>query len=257
MILNLAKRKFKVYIFWIVYWFIQSVLMSGGKEVHFYLVKNIVLVGLQICVVYLNLKVLFPLFFTKKKYLVYSILSFLLIYTAFTISFGLIDVLFGFVYSGFKGMLEVRFATDFWEILSGSSFYSLGLVCSLVYQLIKLNNEKDSAHLELKQNIIKNSKDKIITIKEGYQTHKIAIDDVYYIKGLKEYVVWHTKSRNVIALQTMRSIEENYKELGFLRVHKSYILNREHIDTIQTNSIFVNGEQIPIGRAYKSNLMDI
>lgn len=251
---NLFKEKAQSIIFWLLYWLIQSVLMSGGTELDFYLIKNVVIVGLQFSLVYINFKWLFPQFFSKKKYVVYVFFSIVLIYTVFTFSFILIDKIFSLYYPNFIVQKEVVFAFDFWSILSGSSFYSLALVCSLVYMLLQTNQEKEDVNVALKKQLVNGIKKNAVIIKEGHKTHKVLVEDIYFVKGLKEYVIWHTENKNIIALQTMSGIASDYKSVCFLRVHKSYIVNMKHVNSFESNSLKVNNEIIPIGRAYKKNV---
>jgi len=252
----LLDKKYNI-LFWMVYWFIQSLLMSRGDTVDFYLIKNIIIVGLQFLVVYFNFKWLFPRFFEKGKYALYVSLSIVLIYSVFSLSFVLIDTAFYLYYPNFSMQDDgAYFTTDFWRILSGSSFYSLALVCSLVYKLLKINKAKESLNVELKQQLKEDNNVGSVTINEGRKIHKVLIKDIYFIKGLKEYVVWHVKDKNIIVLQTMNSIEADYKDKGFLRVHKSYIINMSHVSSFKSNSLTIGNDIIPIGRTFKKRVSE-
>lgn len=238
----------KVLLFWIAFWLLQSVLMSGGKHINFYLTKNIAIVGLQAAIVYMNLRFLFPRFFLKKQFVLYIISSLVLIYLVFTVSFFFIELVFSSwdIQSNYDGIV---FVTDFWRILSGSSFYSLALVCSTLYQLLMINRK-----LEKSQGNQKDDSEHIIQIKEGNTTHFVPIDDVLYIKGLREYVQWKTKEKKIIALQSLKSIEDELGHRGFVRVHKSYIVNSAKITSVSSKEIQILNEYIPTGKTYRNNL---
>lgn len=244
------KPQTKTAFYWTIFWILQSVLMSGGSSIEFYLLKNIAIVGLQIVVVYINLKLLFPYFFEKKKYILYSVLSIVLIYLTFSISFFFIDSIFSLFYINSLGSIGVHFSTDFWRILSGSSFYSLALVCSTLYKLLSINKTIEKENLAIKQENLEET----ICIREGNKSHFVLLNDIYYIKGLREYVVWNTKNKKIISLESLKGIEENLQPKGFLRVHKSYILHAKKIDSITSTSVKIGSEIIPIGRKYKENL---
>ncbi|NER17798.1 LytR/AlgR family response regulator transcription factor [Spongiivirga citrea] len=252
---KLSEKKYAI-TFWIALWLAQSFLMAGGNELEFYLIKNIAIVGLQFLVVQVNFKVLFPFFFLKKTYLLYIMLSILLVYIVFSSSFIFIDLIFEFYYPRFDGGAQIGLISDFWAILSGSSFYSLALVCSLVYKLLKTNQDKEATNQELQKRLENDEHNNPITIKEGHKTHQLLAKDIHFIKGLKEYVVWHTKNGNIVALQTLNTIEAEYKEMGFLRVHKSYIVNMNHVSSFKSNNLNVQGELIPIGRVFKKNVIE-
>lgn len=139
------------------------------------------------------------------------------------------------------------FSTDFWRILSGSSFYSLALVCSTIYILLKRNQRLEKINT-------KDPSQETIEIREGKRTHIVPLKNVYFVKGLREYVVWHTKDKNIISLQSLKEIEASLYEKGFSRIHKSYVINRTHITVVQSNSVTINEVEIPVGRKYKDNL---
>ena len=158
--------------------------MSGGTALDGYLVKNIAIVGLQMFVVYFNLKILFPYFFEKKRYGLYIVISSILIYAVYTISFFAIRFVFSF--QNIKVIGNFGFPVDFWRILSGSSFYSLALVCSTVYKLIGINKKIEKENHKIK----KENASETICIKEANKSHFVLLQDIYFIKGLREYVVW-------------------------------------------------------------------
>lgn len=241
------KRPAKILLYWILFWVLQSVLMSGGREVGVYLLKNTAIVGLQFVVVYVNLKVLFPYFFQQKRYVSYVVLSIVLIYLVYSVSFFFIDFALSFQSLPFLG--DFQFQTDFWRILSGSSFYSLALVCSTIYKLLSINRRIESEMLEMQ----KEYTEETICVKEGSKSHFIHIDSIQFIKGLREYVVWNTEDKKIISLDSLKRIEAELEPKGFKRVHKSYIINTKKINSLTRSSIEIGKETIPIGRKYKDN----
>lgn len=135
----LLKKK-RVIVFWFTYWVIQSLLMGGGEYLEFYLVKNIVIVGLQFVIVIINFKFLLPSLFEKKKFIHYIVSSIFLIYIIYSFSFVLIGIMPSIYFPDIKKIGgSIIFSFDFWHILSGSSFYSLALICSTTYKLMKKN----------------------------------------------------------------------------------------------------------------------
>lgn len=247
----MTKDRFATYkwlFFWIGFWLLQSLLMSGGEVVWFYLIKNIAIVGLQMAVVYVNLKVLFPRFFQKAKYASYVIAGVVLIYLVFSLSFVFIDLLF-FAFLDFENSALTDFilVTDFWAILSGSSLYSLALVCSTLYQLLRITKRATGT-----EEVVSTE---AILLKEGHKTHIIKPSDVHYIQGLKEYVIWNTNSGKIVVLQSLAHIENQYATHGFLRVHKSYIINARNVNSVESRNIHIGSIEIPIGRKYKDNVL--
>ncbi|WP_282042920.1 LytR/AlgR family response regulator transcription factor [Winogradskyella flava] len=90
-----------------------------------------------------------------------------------------------------------------------------------------------------------------VFVKTEYRHQKLFFSDILYLKGLSDYVAIQTKSGKVLTLQNMKEFEQDLPNNKFIRVHKSYIINLEHIEFIERNRIVMHGEYIPIGATYK------
>ena len=96
-----------------------------------------------------------------------------------------------------------------------------------------------------------------IFVKTEYRLQKIQYSDILYLKGLSDYVAIQTKSGKVLTLQNMKDFEKNLWKNKFVRVHKSYIVNLEHIEFIERNRIVIESEYIPIGATYKEAFLKL
>lgn len=87
---------------------------------------------------------------------------------------------------------------------------------------------------------------------------KVAPKDILYIEALSDYILIYTKDKQKhIVHYTMKGIDEQLAFTKiFARVHRSYIVNILHIDTIQDISITIREKSIPIGRSYKNDFMN-
>ncbi len=98
-------------------------------------------------------------------------------------------------------------------------------------------------------------------VKADKKLIKVSHEDIIYIEGLKDYVIIRMENSRVITLQTMKSLEDKLPDNLFKRVHRSFIVNTEKINSIVGNMIEVKekGEEklIPIGKNYKNELMKI
>jgi len=95
-----------------------------------------------------------------------------------------------------------------------------------------------------------------IFIKSSGQQHKVLFDDILYIESIKDYVNIKTKNQEYIVLDTLKSLEEKLPESIFARIHKSYILNFNHIKSMDTKNVLLfSGQEIPIGDSYKINFL--
>jgi two-component system LytT family response regulator len=90
-----------------------------------------------------------------------------------------------------------------------------------------------------------------IFVKTEHKIQKIQLDDILYIEGLKDYISIFTRAERVITLQNMKKMEETLPKGQFVRVHKSYIISLDKIESIERSRIAINGKVIPIGDTYR------
>ncbi|MNX45139.1 Sensory transduction protein LytR [compost metagenome] len=90
-----------------------------------------------------------------------------------------------------------------------------------------------------------------IFVKTEHKIQKIELDDILYIEGLKDYISIFTKTERVITLQNMKKMEETLPKGKFIRVHKSYIIALDKIESIERSRISICGKTIPIGDTYR------
>lgn len=101
--------------------------------------------------------------------------------------------------------------------------------------------------------VIDNTFNSFIFVKTEHRIQKIYLDDILYIEGLKDYISIFTKAERVITLQHMKKMEENLPEERFIRVHKSYIVSIDKIESIERSRIQICDKTIPIGDTYRDN----
>ncbi len=98
-------------------------------------------------------------------------------------------------------------------------------------------------------------------VKADKKLIKVKYDDILYIEGLKDYVIIRKNTSRVITLQTMKSLDMKLPSKQFTRVHRSFIVNIDKINSIMGNMIEVleKGKEklIPIGKNYKEDLMKV
>ena len=96
-----------------------------------------------------------------------------------------------------------------------------------------------------------------IFVKTEHKIQKIQLDDILYIEGLKDYISIFTKSERVITLQNMKKMEETLPKVEFIRVHKSYIISLDKVESIERSRIAIAGKIIPIGDTYRDEFFKL
>ncbi|WP_428655363.1 LytR/AlgR family response regulator transcription factor [Runella sp.] len=95
-----------------------------------------------------------------------------------------------------------------------------------------------------------------IFVKDGTKLVKIRLSEILYIEGLKDYVTIYTKDKKVVTLQTLKSLEVLLTPHHFIRVHHSYIVSFEAIDTIDKEKIQIGKMWIPISDTYRKSFKE-
>lgn len=96
-----------------------------------------------------------------------------------------------------------------------------------------------------------------LVIREGKTIHRIPTDSILYIKGLKEYVVWHTEQGKLITLHSLAHLKEYLRLYGFIQTHKSYIVNALKVNRMDYGFVYLHKAQIPIGRSFRSQVREM
>lgn len=92
----------------------------------------------------------------------------------------------------------------------------------------------------------------ILDFKSGYQNIRVDSDNIEYIESYGHYLLIHTESATFKVREKISDILEKLESLGFIRVHKSYIINKVYIKAKSSNEInMISGVSIPIGNKYK------
>jgi DNA-binding LytR/AlgR family response regulator len=90
-------------------------------------------------------------------------------------------------------------------------------------------------------------------LKSEYKIRRINFNDILYIEGLKDYIKVYTtgEDKPVLSLNSMKSLEQKLPETRFMRVHRSFIVNLDRIDTIERSRIIFGKTYIPVSDQYK------
>ncbi|HTE12998.1 MAG TPA: LytTR family DNA-binding domain-containing protein [Chitinophagaceae bacterium] len=102
----------------------------------------------------------------------------------------------------------------------------------------------------------KNETPKYFFIRADYSLLKIALTDIVYIEGLDDYIKLHlTNTHPVVARMTMKAILEKLPANDFIRVHRSYIVPFNRIESYRNKLITIAGQEIPTGSSYEENFL--
>lgn len=101
------------------------------------------------------------------------------------------------------------------------------------------------AAIELAQELLKS---KSIIIKDGYNEVKLNFDEILFIKSDKNYIDIQLSNRKITIRNTLENISKQLPEEVFMKVHRSYVINKNKILVKSTNTIQIESFEIPISR---------
>lgn len=92
--------------------------------------------------------------------------------------------------------------------------------------------------------------DEAITIKSGYDLHKVKHSDIRYIESDSEYVIYHTGTKKIMSNQSLKALEKVLPKSDFLRVHRSYIVNKNFVTGLKGRDLLLSEAVIPVSDSY-------
>lgn len=95
-----------------------------------------------------------------------------------------------------------------------------------------------------------NTDEDAITVKSGYDLHKLKYADIRYIESDSEYVNYHTADKKIMSNQSLKSLENLLPSSLFMRVHRSYIINRQLVTGLKGRDLLLGDVKIPVSDSY-------
>ena len=127
-----------------------------------------------------------------------------------------------------------------------------------VISLVDLVERCHAAESAIAQNEAESADKGVISVKADYKTQLVKVADIVYLESAGEYVRLHIEgSSTITTLFRLKNMETTLPADGFLRVHRSYIVNLKRIASYTKGRIFLdNGEYIPLGENYKERFLE-
>lgn len=114
--------------------------------------------------------------------------------------------------------------------------------------------EKAKEILQSRQEEVNVKDDEFIFIRDSNVVKRLKLADVLFAEAMGDYVKLHTPNRFFAIHSTLKAVEERLPASQFFRVHRSFIVAVNKIDTIQGGVLFINNKQIPVADAYRGAL---
>jgi signal transduction histidine kinase len=84
---------------------------------------------------------------------------------------------------------------------------------------------------------------------------KIPYEDIVFIESLSDYIQVNTATEQIVSKEKISNLESRLPDV-FIRIHRSFIINKEKIKSISFDEVVVNDVQLNIGRSYRKAVKD-
>jgi DNA-binding LytR/AlgR family response regulator len=97
--------------------------------------------------------------------------------------------------------------------------------------------------------------DRFMYVKSDYKLVRVALDDILYVEGLKDYIrIYLQDGQKIMSLMNMKKMEDYLPRPEFLRTHRSYIVHMSRAEAIDRFRIVFGDQYLPISDSYKEDV---
>ena len=215
----------------------------------------------RMLLVYVTLFYLFPKFFNRKKYFSF--------FVSYCVLVALISVFIQrplFLYFIQPNFLPGFRNSGFFiisEIMNTALDINIAAMIPIAYTYLTTieNLEKNNSELNEENKILKeysviqdNSGESYINLKIDKSVRKIKINDIVFVESLRNYCRIKLTDSEITVLKTLTSVQELLPESKFVRIHRSFLINKDNITSVSPSKIEINNMTIPVGRKYKDDV---
>lgn len=133
----------------------------------------------------------------------------------------------------------------------------------LDYLLKPISKERFRQAIQKAEQYIAFSKNKspekqdFIYVRSEKIIEKVMFDDLYYIESMRNYVIYHCEKRRLICYNSLKNTELLLPAKRFVKVQKSFIINKDKVQKIEKGNVFVHGKSIAINRENKQRIIQL
>jgi len=238
----------------ILFWLISAsflILLFGkpyeGYHISFYFVSFLlpVIVGTS----YMFNSYLVPNYLLRRKYFKFGLYTFYTIVVSLNLEMLIITIAFA-VLAKYQYERMVPAATNIFGL--AISMYFVVLIKAFIL-LIKSSfdvQEKVQTLEEKQANLEKG----YLSIRANRKNTKVLLENILYLESLSDYVKIITSQESIITKEKISTLEEKLTS-PFARIHRSFIINMDKVESFSADSVEINGNILPISRTYKKEVI--
>jgi len=93
-----------------------------------------------------------------------------------------------------------------------------------------------------------------IELKVDKGIKRVHTPDILYVESLRNYCSIKLVDSEITVLKTLTSIQELLPETQFIRIHRSFLINKQRVNSVSASSIEINDTSLPVGRTYREEV---
>lgn len=118
--------------------------------------------------------------------------------------------------------------------------------CNKAHQQYELKNKSNAGLLPTS-----------VFIKSGYEQIRVELGEILYAESNGNYMQFVLCDKKIMSRLTISEAEALLPAGMFIRIHRSYIVSKKHINKIERNNVYINDIEIPVGANYTNEIMKI
>jgi two-component system, LytTR family, response regulator LytT len=247
-----VKKRFNI-IYWIITALLLIIYFGSGEGSYIHSIYfTLFLLPLAVSTSWVFNYVLIPDFLLRKKYAWFAIYSFY----AIIVSLYILMVIIFIAY-----MILARYESSRLSLIL-SYYHRLPFVIFstiVVNSFINLFKEYSETLDEIKVLRAKNKddRDEAMLVRSERKIKRILYESILYIESMSDYIIIHTEEGGrILSLERISRIETRLPG-NFIRVHRSFIVNKDKLESFTSESVTLGGMIIPVSRTYKNEVAAI
>lgn len=96
-----------------------------------------------------------------------------------------------------------------------------------------------------------------LVVKEGRAVLHLKFNDIKWFKTEGNYTtIFLQNNKTRMSRISLLGLEQQLPIKQFVRIHKSYMINKRYVNEIRASRIFIDNEELPIGRSYQQKVVE-
>ncbi|QSE99228.1 LytR/AlgR family response regulator transcription factor [Fulvivirga lutea] len=222
-------------LFWAAYYILFSLIWAKGSYYESFGLEFILL-PIRITASYISMYFLIPNFLLKKK----------------EVKFGMYYLLVIII----GGILQRLFTYFYYELLILETTHGLLSIGGIIQSVVLINTTvlllsalKIFQYWKIEHEKKEDALEELIEIRAEKRNYRVNPKDIRYIEGLGNYVIFYLKDdKKLISYISLKEAEELLPD-SFMRSHKSFVINKDHVQSYTNDSVEISGRILPVGKS--------